>query len=72
MTSTPSSFRSASLNMAGIDVKLLQRFLNELPIEAQKTGKVEISTTPYYNQFDSGSSSLKVTWHEDLGPAPAA
>ena len=72
MTGTRSSYRSASLNMEGVDVKLLLGFLNTLPIEAQKTGKVEVSSTPYVNQFDRGSSSIKVSWHEDLGPAPAA
>lgn len=72
MTGTRSSFRSASLNMEGVDVKLLMNFLNTLPLEAQKSGKVEVSSTPHINQFDRGTYSIKVTWHEDLGPAPAA
>lgn len=72
MTGTIKSSRSASLNMEGISVPMLQKFLNELPVEAQKTGKVEVSSTPYVNQFDRGSQSLGVRWMEDLGPAPAA
>lgn len=72
MTGTIKSNRSASLNMSGIDVRLLQKFLNELPIEAQKSGKVEVSTTPYVNQFDPGWSSLKVSWTESLGSPDGA
>ena len=72
MTGTIKSNRSASLNMSGIDVRLLQKFLNELPIEAQKSGKVEVSTTPYVNQFDPGGSSLKVSWTESLGSPDGA
>lgn len=72
MTGTQSSYRSASLNMEGIDVKLLLGFLNDLPVEAQKTGKVEVSSTPHINQFDRGSSSLKVSWYKDLGSPDSA
>lgn len=72
MTGTINSNRSASLNMSGVSVKILQKFLNELPPEAQKSGRVTIQSTPYINQFDVGSDTLMVSWSEDLGPAPAA
>lgn len=72
MTSTIKSPRSATLNMEGIDVPLLKKFLGQLPVEAQKNGKISIQHSPYINQFDRGSTSLRVSWSEDLGPAPAA
>lgn len=72
MTGTIKSNRSASLNMSGVDVKYLLEFLQALPPEAQKNGRVKVRSTPYINQFDVGSDTLEVSWSEDLGPAPAA
>lgn len=72
MTGAIKSDRSATLNMEGVDVKLLLKFLQELPIEAQKTGRVTVQSTPGDRPWESGSESITVRWSADLGPAPAA
>lgn len=69
---TVQSNRSASLNMSGIDVPLLTKWIASLPVEAQKSGKIDIRVEPYYNQFDAGSTTLKVEWHEDLAAGTQA
>lgn len=66
------SNRSASLNMEGINVPLLTRWLASLPVEAQKSGTIDIRVDPYFNQFDRGSTTLKVEWHEDLATGAKA
>lgn len=63
---TVQSNRSASLNLSGVDVPLLTKWIASLPVEAQKSGKLSVSVTQGDRPWDSGSTTLQVTWHEDL------
>ena len=63
---TVQSNRSASLNLSGVDVPLLTKWIASLPVEAQKSGKLNVSVTPGDRPWDGESVNFQVTWHEDL------
>lgn len=67
MTGTIKTDRSSTLNLEGVTVPILTAFLNSLPAMARDTGKVEITHSPYLNQFDRGYTLMKVTWQQDIG-----
>ena len=68
MTGTIKSNRSSSLNLSGVNVAILKRWLENIPSKAT----LRVQVTPGDRPFDSGSESLTASWTEDIGSPDGA
>lgn len=63
MTGTIKTNRSASLNLSGVNARILKRWLEVIPNEAT----ISVHVTPRDRPFDSESTSITASWTEDIG-----